>query len=447
MQSWAEEEFSGASLGDKRLNRRLIEVARTLGEKPTASIPSACGGWADTQATYRFFDQASEGKKNLGWEDALAPHLVHTQTRMGQHSVVLCIQDTTELDFEGKQTQGHSPLSYEPQRGMYLHPSYAVTPQREPLGVLDAWIWAREPKDPSGKRPGLLESTRWIEGYERIAELAQTLPNTRLVYVADREADILVLLQRAHALGTPADWLIRSQHNRSLPEGGKLWEQVDTQASLGEIEFTLPARPGHAQRQVRQQLKAHHTELDDGKGGKFPVTCLIAREINPPTEKDCIEWRLLTNRPIHSQKEAKELIDWYRCRWEIETFFHTLKNGFRIESLQLGSIAKLELALAVYMVSAWRLARLIQRARVEPELDASLFFSEDEWKSAYILDKKPIPKKPPKLRELIRLIAKRGGFLGRKGDGEPGVKTLWQGFMEIRTFASGLAYMRSSNAI
>jgi hypothetical protein len=49
------------------------------------------------------------------------------------------------------------------------------------------------------------------------------------------------------------------------------------------------------------------------------------------------------------------------------------------------------------------------------------------------------PQEPPKLRELIRLIAKRGGFLGRKGDGEPGVKTLWQGFIEIRTFASGLA--------
>jgi len=190
MQSWAEEEFGEASLGDKRLNRRLIEVARTLGDKPTASIPSACGGWADTQATYRFFDQASEDKQNLGWEEVLTPHLVRTETRMGQHPVVLCIQDTTELDFEGKQTKGLGALSYEPQRGMYLHPTYAVTPEREPLGVLDAWMWAREPKGPSGKRPGPCESQRWIEGYERIAERAQFLPNTRLVYVADREADI-----------------------------------------------------------------------------------------------------------------------------------------------------------------------------------------------------------------------------------------------------------------
>lgn len=245
-------------------------MARILGEKPTASIPSACGGWADTQATYRFFDQASEGKKKLGWEEVLAPHLVHTQTRMGQHPVVLCIHDTTELDFEGKETRGLGPLSYEPSVACTLHPSYAVTPQREPLGVLDAWMWAREPKDASGKRAGLLESTRWIEGYERIAELAQTQPNTRLVYLADREADILALLRRAHALGTPADWLIRAQHDRSLPEGGKLWEQVDTQASLGEIEFTLPARLGHAQRQVCQQLKAHPHRTQRRKGWQTP---------------------------------------------------------------------------------------------------------------------------------------------------------------------------------
>jgi len=66
-------------------------------------------------------------------------------------------------------------------------------------------------------------SRRWIEGYERVAERAGQLPATRLVYVADREADILELMQRAHALSYPADYLLRAQHNRCLPQGGKLW--------------------------------------------------------------------------------------------------------------------------------------------------------------------------------------------------------------------------------
>jgi hypothetical protein len=81
-----------------------------------------------------------------------------------------------------------APLNYEARRDMYVHPTYAVTPQREPLGVLDAWMWAREERDKDGVRHGQKESTRWIEGYERVAEMAAEMPATRLVYVADREA-------------------------------------------------------------------------------------------------------------------------------------------------------------------------------------------------------------------------------------------------------------------
>lgn len=66
---------------------------------------------------------------------------------------------------------------------------------------------------------GTLERTRWIEGCERVAEAAATMPDTRLLCVADREADMLALMQRANVLETPADWLIRSQHNRCLPVG------------------------------------------------------------------------------------------------------------------------------------------------------------------------------------------------------------------------------------
>lgn len=220
------EEFSGAALGEERLNQRLVKLATRFADKPTASIPGACADWSETQAAYRFFEQSSDKKRKLGWQDILAPHIERTEARMRQHPVVLCLQDTTELDFNGQETIGLGPLSYEAQRGMYVHPTYAITANREPLGVTDAWMWAREPKGADGERPGLLESQRWIEGYQRIAETALEMPQTRLVYVADREADILGLMQCAHQLGTPADWLIRSQHNRCLPDGGKLWATI-----------------------------------------------------------------------------------------------------------------------------------------------------------------------------------------------------------------------------
>ena len=121
--SWAEAEFKDIDLGDQRLNKRAVLLAERLAEKPTASIPNACGGWAETAAAYRFLAQ-----EELDWRDIMAPHWQNSAERMRACEVVLCIQDTTELDFNGQTITGLGPLSYEAQRGLYLHPTYAVTP-------------------------------------------------------------------------------------------------------------------------------------------------------------------------------------------------------------------------------------------------------------------------------------------------------------------------------
>ena len=354
--SWAGEEFKEIDLGDVRLNKRTVLLAERMAASPMASIPQACGGWAETQAAYRYLSN-----DDIDWESIMAPHWQSSEVRMRAHPVVLCIQDTTELDFNGQQIAGLGPLSYETQRGMYIHPTYAVTPDREPLGVVDAWMWAREPKDADGQRGGLLESTRWTEGYARIAECAATMPDTRLVYVADREADIVALMSQARDLGHPADWLIRSRHNRALPEGGKLWAEVLAGKDLGELRFTMPSRQGKKAREVRQRVWVKRVEIRDGQGGFVTVTCLVAREEGAPVGEKPVEWRLLTNRTVDSFEAATELIDWYRARWEIEIFFHVLKNGCRVEALQLSTVERLERALALLMVVAWRIARLMRR--------------------------------------------------------------------------------------
>ncbi|MFC7632837.1 IS4 family transposase [Paraburkholderia humisilvae] len=430
-------EFKGIDLGDKRLNRRAVLLAEQLSGSPSASIPEACGGWAGTAAAYRFLAQ-----DKLEWSDIMEPHWRCSAERMRACEVVLCIQDTTELNFNGQDIAGLGPLSYEAQRGMYTHATYAVTPQREPLGVLDAWMWARELKDAGGVRGGIKESTRWIEGYERVAELAVTMPDTRLVYVADRESDILELMLKAHESGCPADWLLRSQHNRVLPEGGKLWDEVLSGEPLGEIRFTLAARQGQKAREVQQQLWARCVDVPHTADSVIPVTCIVAREVGAPADVKPLEWRLMTNRETGDLEAAAQLIDWYRARWEVEMFFHVLKNGCRVEVLQLASIDRVQRALALFMVVAWRIARLMRLGRTCPELDAQLLFEPDEWRAAFILNRKTPPDTPPCLNEVVRLVAMPGGFLARKGDGEPGVKTIWQGLQRVMDFAAGLRFAR-----
>ena len=436
--SWAQDEFKTLELGDQRLNARAVLLAERLSSKPTESIPNACLGWAETQAAYRFLSNARSD-----WQALLEPHWASSFERMRQHKVVLNIQDTTELDFSGRQTGGLGPLSYEAQRGMYLHPTYAISPEREPLGVLDAWMWAREPKDSDGQRPGTKESLRWIEGYERVAERAKALPGVRQIYVADREADILALLVKARDLEYAADYLVRCQHNRALPSGDKLWAKLAQAPALGSVRFELPSGRGRKARCVQQNIRAEQVEIGDGAGGQLSVTCVLAEESNPPAGSKPVLWRLLSNRPVHTLEEAIELIDWYRARWEIELFFLILKEGCRIQALQLGHIERIETALALYLVVAWRINRLMRLGRSLPELPAELLFEKDEWQAAYILNKKPVPKTAPQLHAVVRLIARLGGFLCRKGDGEPGAKTLWLGLRDVAVFVEGVRFARA----
>lgn len=235
---------------------------------------------------------------------------------MRAQPIVLCIQDTTELDFNGQEIDGLGPLNYEARGGMYVHPTYAVTTDREPLGVLDAWMWAREKRGADSIRPGLIESKRWVEGYQRVAEMAADMPDTRLVYVADREADMVEMMRCARDLGTPVDWLVRAKHNRCLPDedGAKLWDATISGAPLGEITFAIGSRENQKGRTVRQQLWASEVEIKDGQQGRITVTCVVAREVRAPIGVKPIEWRLLTNRIVTTQEQAVELIDWYRAR-------------------------------------------------------------------------------------------------------------------------------------
>lgn len=168
--------------------------------------------------------------------------------------------------------------------------------------------------------------------------MAADLCDTRLVFAADREADLMPLMIRAQEPGTPADWLIRASHNRCLPDGEKPWQHATAGASIGEIAFTMASRHGVKARAVRQQLWMARVALPASQGKTVVATCLVACEAGAPAGTKPIEWRWLTNREIADVNDAIELIDWYRARWEIEMVFNILKNACRAEALQWGTI-------------------------------------------------------------------------------------------------------------
>lgn len=444
---WAEEELSAADLGDGRLNRRAGVLLGQFAQRPEQSIPGACQGWPETQAAYRFFSN-----EKVTAEGVLLAHVEAVKARARQYPVVLCVQDTTQLDFTSKpQIEGLGPLTHEAALGLYVHPTVAFTPERLCLGVVDLWTWARDAqthgtKDRASRASRPIEekeSFRWLEGYRRICGLQKEIgETTRLVYVADRESDLFELFDEGEQKGVA--WLIRSSQPRKLEDGVRLLKAAEEGHELGQIEFDLPATAGRSARHVVQTLRAVRAKLAppyrcDKALEAIEVTALLAREEAPPEGVEPLQWLLLTNLPVETLEAGREKIQWYLCRWQIEVYFRVLKSGCKVEQLQLQTRDRLEAALALYLIVAWRVLYLLMLGRNCPDLPCTVVFAPEEWQAVYlVLRREKPPRQPPALSLILTMVARLGGFLARKGDGPPGPKALWIGLQRVQDFALAL---------
>ena len=319
------DELQDIDLGDQRLDRKARRLLEKLGKNPAASIPTACGGWKEVKAAYRLLsNEKVDGQK------ILEPHYSCTEERMRKEAVVLCIQDTTELDYTGKNDiEGLGPLNYEARKGLYLHPTLAVTPDRVCLGILDAWEFKREPGSLGKARNASRaieekESLRWLEGYQRTCERQQEMPGTQLISVADREGDMYDIFHERETLlqqgKLAADWLVRFRADRNTADGGKLRSVVEKSAVIGYVEFDLPVGKGRKKRHVIQSLRVAEVDLNPPRrtGGKFvpvTITALLASEDSPPDGEEAVEWLLLSSVKVATAERAEEMLQWYLARW------------------------------------------------------------------------------------------------------------------------------------
>ena len=162
------------------------------------------------------------------------------------------------------------------------------------------------------------------------------------------------------------------------------------------------------------------------------MTGILCIENNPPAGASAIEWLLLTDLSASNFEEACEKINWYTCRWQIEIFFKVLKSGCTIGKLQLTD-KNFSACLSFYIIIAWRILYVVVLGRHCPDMSCENVFSPEEWQTVYVVAyrQKP-PTQPPRLNEMIRLVASLGGYLNRKSDPNPGVKTMWIGLRNMQ---------------
>ncbi len=435
-----------------------------MSSSPKKSIPGTFKGWGETIAAYRFFNN-----ENVSAAKILSPHKEATIERIKKASLVLVLQDTSTIDFSKRQPiDGMGYLNDQKSQGFYIHPSLAITSDRQCLGVVDFQSWVRKELGTRNTRKNRSieekESYCWIKSYEAANQVALMAPHTEIISISDREGDIYELLEKLPSESNKAYWLVRCQQNRLVinqesGEESRLWEAVKDTAPIGEIEFTLPTgttynrdkskRKPRKERTVQQVVRAHTVHLKPAKrkGKKLSsiaINVIHCEEINPPSEDDKLEWFLLTSYPIKNAKTAIEAIEWYLCRWQIEIFFKILKSGCTIEELQFETYKATVNCIAMYAIIAWRILYLTMLGRSHPDLTCDVVFESYEWQSVYAVStKKPIPEQPPSLHTIIIMIAKLGGFLGRKSDGFPGPKVMWAGIQRMKDFAQAWEIFQS----
>ncbi len=451
---WAEEEFGRAALGEARLTRRLCTLARDFYARPQAALPQACGSRAKTKAAYRFFDHV---RVNL--QSVLKSHYQSSAARAAQEAVVLAVQDTTSLNYSTHPaTERLGPVGTDPDGavGLWVHSTLAFNLAGTPLGLLDVQCWARDPEE-SGKRHQRYElpfqakeSARWLRSLEALERRQAACPQTRLIGVGDREADIYELFVWAREKPGRPGFLVRADRPRVLSQDqGPLWAHVENQPVAGQWEVKVPRRGNRAARVAVLEVRFSQVELQPPqRKSRLPSVSLwavLAREAGRAPGTEPLEWMLLTTEPVTDFAAAVEKLRWYALRWGIEVFHRVLKSGCQIETRRLGQADRLEACLGIDLVVAWRIYHLTKLGRETPSVPCTVFFEEYEWQAlaAFVARQPAPPKEPPTLREAVRMVAGLGGFLGRKGDGEPGTETLWRGLQRLDDIAEAYRVFRS----
>lgn len=446
------EELRGIDLGDERLNKRSVKVLEALAANPEASINGACAGWGDTLAAYRFFNNEAVQPERI-----LEPHRQATLRRIKEQPVVLLVQDTTELDFTDHPPRDARCLNRETRFGLYHHAHLAVTPDKLPLGIVgtESFDRAAESLGQTDQRATLpieaKESYRWLKGYRLACEIAAQCPATRIVSVADREADIYdIFVEAQQQSGPRADYLIRVKEDRSTLErnpaaGAAAYHKVRDEVRGSKLLTTriveLAATPKRKARLATLEVRALAVQVKPPHArSRLPAVTthvVLVEEVGGPGDGTDVSWLLITTLPIGTVDEVLRIVDYYVARWAIEIYFRTLKTGCRVEDIQLETKHRLQNCLALYNIIAWRVLYLTYLNRASPTLPCTAVFDEAEWKSVWcVVQKEPLPKSPPTLSQFMKLLTELGGYNNRATERPSGPQPLWIGIRRMLDFAT-----------
>ena len=416
----------------------LINPGGTL----TGSFPNDP---AAIKAAYRLFDC-----ERVTHQAMLAPHARVVREALALPGTYLLIEDTTSITPASGDASGLGPVDNDGRvQGFWLHSTLAVkidfpdplsdANHVEVIGLLAQRAWARDAKKKPAKESKEQrlardrESARWASSLGGLEGPA----SARRIYVADRESDIWEVFDRCAKAGVSL--VIRAAQDRALAdEGGKVRAAVEAMDVADRRAVELPRSQGQAARTATLELRYGTLELNapyrPGKpagSSTRSVNVVHLREVDAPAGTEPVEWLLLTDEPVDGVAAAWRVVAIYKRRWLIEEFHKGLKTGAGIEHSQLGTAGKLMAWCGLLsVVTTWLLRQKLKCALPDQpplttgDADADLLTLLEKRRGA--------PKEGWTAKTLTHAIARFGGFMGRKGDGNPGWLTLWRGWTRLQ---------------
>lgn len=460
---WIEKECETLEIGDARLVKRAKLILNQQSQM-AESTPSAAKDPSALEATYRFVNNPA-----IQIDTVLRAHNDAAIARCSEQQRVILAQDTTVCDITkpNRQVRGAGPLESEAKRGFFIHPLYALSEDGLVLGLVDQIIWTREEiltglskqqKDTLRRQMAFeeKESCRWKEMFQSGEQIARADPQTHYIGVSDSESDIYELLTETDDLASNYDYVLRGCQNRSVHSDDQdftvdsalnqcdfLFDiEIDvserTSLIIGETRSRRQSRVGRtAHISVRStQVKLAGPQRPGGRAPDVVVNVVEAVEKDPPEGEEAIRWLLFTSLPISTVAELSLVLSSYCRRWDIELYFKTLKSGMKIEKLKYEEITAYLCAVSLLMITAFRVEQLKSANRVCPDASCEEFFAETYWQATQmvVFPGIALPNRPPSISEFMRLVAKLGGYIDKKGQGPPGSTTLWRGLRKTESY-------------
>jgi hypothetical protein len=428
-EQWLYEQFSKIDVGDIRLQKRAVDIAIGCAERPEESLAGRFDEWADLKAAYRFFSNSKITHQALQ-----QPHYAQVlEKARWSEELVLFIQDGSELLFNSHPwTHGLGPTADSNGNGLMFHSCLVAkyhdeSEETEILGLGYQEVWVRpeeKSKDDKSK-----ESEIWLRTLQKMGP-----PKANWVHVGDRANDIYEFFKGAIDSGW--NFVVRARHDRQVQVNEamkRIFPWIRKQPAKGEFKLNLRDKGARFSGEYTIEVTWTKVKLfSPGKGGSEAVeevTYIRTWCLEDPE----LEWLLITNLPVRNEIDAIRIVNIYKQRWLIEDYHKAVKTGFRIENNQLKQASRIFALFGMIAVIATQLLAIREYCRLSPTTPVE----EKTPKSWIILVERYLQVKIKTVREFWRALARMGGFIGRKSDGEPGWQTIWKGYKRLQDMLLG----------